>query len=393
MLDTRTSDGENARVSRRRVIGLLGAGSVAGLAGCIGTNRGDGTATGTASTGAGGQGSSGTRTVTDLLGRDVEVPGTVERVVCLESSTLREICHMNAADLVVGVEKREQEWAREIPYNIAHPRFQELPVIGPRGGDPELVAQQDPDVIFMVASTEPVRTMQQQTGIPVVGIPGGDLENQRTTLYESWRVIGRVLDKQERAESLITYTDDIVADFDDRTADAPNNGTRDVIVSGVNFRGPGTFTTILLPYPPLKWLNTKSVAHGAFPDTFERGEYNGVTVSDEKFLEWDPERLFLDLANLELAKQTLQKNPEFEGLSAIRNGQVYGLHPFNQYNNNLTCTLANGYYLGSVLYPDRFSDVSIEEKANEIYDTYLGAPVYDQVADIFGGYETYDLTG
>lgn len=395
MQDNDATEMQDGYITRRKALQVAGAAGVAALAGCTGGDGGDGDGSdgeGNGNDGGSTSGSSDAKTVTDLLGREVEVPETVESILGLESSALREISHMGAADLVAGVEEREQGWAQEIPYNMANPRFQDVPVIGPRGGDPELVAQQDPDVIFMVASKEPVTEMQRKTDIPVLGLPGGDLEKQRTVLYDSWRTIGEVLDEQDRAETLIEYTDETVADFDERTKDASNNGERDVLVSGLNFRGPGTLTTILLPYPPLKWLNTESVAHGKFPDVYEKGEYLGVTVSDEKFLQWDPGTLFLDLSNLGLARKTLEKKPEFEELSAIQNDRVYGLHPFNQYNNNLTCTLANGYYMGTVLYPDQFSDVDPEEKADEIYETYLGEPVYDQVADVFGGYRTYDLT-
>ena len=45
-----------------------------------------------------------TRTITDSLGRKVEVPEKVESIVCVGVGALRYTCYVGAADLVVGVE-------------------------------------------------------------------------------------------------------------------------------------------------------------------------------------------------------------------------------------------------------------------------------------------------
>ena len=46
----------------------------------------------------------GFRMITDGSGREVEIPETVERAVCVGVGALRYSCYMEAADRIVGVE-------------------------------------------------------------------------------------------------------------------------------------------------------------------------------------------------------------------------------------------------------------------------------------------------
>ncbi|HOT95326.1 MAG TPA: iron ABC transporter substrate-binding protein, partial [Methanoregulaceae archaeon] len=49
------------------------------------------------------------------------------------------------------------------------------------------------------------------------------------------------------------------------------------------------------------------------------------------------------------------------------------------YNTNYETVLANAYFVGKVLYPDRFADVDPEKKADEIFSFFIGKPVYTQL--------------
>ena len=46
--------------------------------------------------------------------------------------------------------------------------------------------------------------------------------------------------------------------------------------------------------------------------------------------------------------------------------------------------LVSAYYVGSLLYPEAFEDVNFEEKASEIFDTFLGEPEYLSVLEEAG---------
>lgn len=378
MPQSAASIGDSTRISRRNLTQALGAGVAAGLAGCLGGQSG-----------GGGDG----EVVTDMADRDVEVPETVESLIVLGPGGLRMISQLDAADMVIGVEENEQGWSRQIPYNMANPHFQDLPVIGPQfGGEAELIAREDPDVIFW-SRLDPAdaQGLQEKTGIPVVSITKDDFGPNRQVLYESWDVIADVLDKHDRVESLKDYIETSIDDLDGRTADIPDDEKESVYAGGVSHRGPQGLQSTKAPFPPLEWVNANFAAEELHYEEEGRDRLK-AEVSKEKILQWNPEVIFVDLGNLETLQEDVRSNPEYEDLDAFQNDRVYGYHPYHQYHLNESTTLANGYFMGDVLFPEQFEDVSPAAKADEIYEQFFGEAVYDQVAERFGDYGSVDLT-
>ena len=73
---------------------------------------------------------SGTRLITDGAWRQVEVPETVESVVCVGVGALRYTCYMGAADRVVGVEDYENQPDLTRLYSYVNgERFKDLSLI------------------------------------------------------------------------------------------------------------------------------------------------------------------------------------------------------------------------------------------------------------------------
>ncbi|MFW5987774.1 MAG: iron ABC transporter substrate-binding protein, partial [Methanohalophilus sp.] len=57
----------------------------------------------------------------------------------------------------------------------------------------------------------------------------------------------------------------------------------------------------------------------------------------------------------------------------------------SSYHRNIENVLINTHYIGSVLYPEKF-DEDIEDKADEIYEVFLGKSVYEEMQDVVGSY-------
>ena len=115
-----------------------------------------------------------TRTITDGNGREVEIPQTVESIVCVGVGALRYSCYMQAQDLVVGVEDYETKAGMSRLYNYVNfDKFGTLPVTG-TNGEPfvEEIINVGPQVIVMssYANVDPDE-LQSKTGIPVVMVP------------------------------------------------------------------------------------------------------------------------------------------------------------------------------------------------------------------------------
>ena len=131
------------------------------------------------------------RVITDGKDRNVEIPYSVARIVCVGVGALRYTCYVGGADRVVGVEDYETKPGMSRLYNYVNfDLFQNLPVTG-TNGEPfvEEIINVDPQVIVMssYASQDPDE-LSQKTGIPVVVVPGSD-----TTLDEKAYVTIRIL--------------------------------------------------------------------------------------------------------------------------------------------------------------------------------------------------------
>jgi iron complex transport system substrate-binding protein len=113
-------------------------------------------------------------------------------------------------------------------------------------------------------------------------------------------------------------------------------------------------------------------------------------IAKEKIVEWNPDILFMDLSTLQMganvdALHELKTDPAYQTLTAVKTGKVYGLLPYNWYTQNFGSILANAYFIGKVLYPNRFADIDPAAKADEIYTFFVEKPVFHQMDAAFGG--------
>ncbi len=322
----------------------------------------------------------GTRTVTDMSGREVEIPENVNEIVGLEAGSLRLITYLNATDKVVGVEQFEKDDQMGRPYILAHPELLELSSIGPiHGGDAELIAAQDPDVIFWTYCTaKDANDLQEKTGIPVVALTYGDLGANRDTFHEALRLMGEVLGKENRAEQVIQYIESTIQHIEKRTENISSKRKPEVYIGGVGHHGTHGIVSTEPQYTPFQFVNAKNVA--------DKLGVEHVMVGEGKLVQWNPDVIFLDEGGYSLVMNDL-KEPQFRTMKAVREENLYGVLPYNYYTTNYGTVLADSYYIGKVLYPEVFGDVEPSEKADEIYEELVGEPVYDDMKENLGGFK------
>lgn len=359
-------------MQRRRFLETIAVGAVGVTAGCLS----DSTTL------------SGGRDLTDLTGRRVTVPEEPASVVAVNPGSLRLVAQFEATDLVVGVENDETAWQQEIAYNVANPNLANETVIGGRGGEVETLIAEDPEVILSTGGAEELETVQERTGIPTVGLSWGQLiDIGGPKLPEVWELLGTVLAREDRADELQSFLIDTTAEFTRRVENAERSETRPTYVTGVSFEGGQGFEATRPQFAPFDLL-------GGIDNVAADVGFSGiphVTVSAETIIDWDPEFVFVDLHNLDLVVDDIERNSAFQNLTAVENGNVYGLLPNYQYALNHSNALANAYAVGSVLYPDAFDDIALGDRADDIYETLLGASIYDEVAAIQGGFGQVEL--
>lgn len=326
------------------------------------------------------------RTIVDGDGREVEIPYTVESIVCVGVGALRYTCYMEGQDLVVGVEDYETKAGMSRLYNYVNfDKFGSLPVTG-TNGEPfvEEIINVDPQVIVMssYANVDP-DDLQSKTGIPVVVVPGSD-----TTLddkaYETIRIMGELYGKEERAASLTEYLHGIEKDLADRTSGVSDEDKPTAYVCGVSFKGAHGFEGTEAYYGPFELIRANNLAN-------KTGQNGAFDVDLEQVLAWNPDVIFMDFNGLDLINADYAEHPDYySSLTAVQEGKVYSQISFRSSASNLETALADAYYAATILYPEQFADVNVEEKTGEIFQMLLGSNPYNDLKE--AGYEFRPVT-
>lgn len=329
-----------------------------------------------------------TVTIKDMAGRQVVIPDKVQRIVAL-SSTLRFVVYLKGIDKVAGIEAAEKKEINNAgrPYMATlRGRAEKIPIVGEGGAgrlpDFEKLIAISPQVIF-TTSVDPAQAdmIQQKTNIPVVVVSYGgvgvvDIE----AVIGSLNLMGRIIGAEKRANELRDYIRTTLKDLMKRTETISSNKKTNVYVGGVSYRGAHGITSTQAFYPPLEWINAKNIANYI-------QKQGPVFIDREQLLLWNPDILFIDTNSFNLIYDDYKKDPFFYSkLKAIQTGHVYSTLPYNNYFTNIELAFCNAYFMGKILYPERFKDIVPARKSDDIINFFIGILLYKEIKDQLKGF-------
>lgn len=331
-----------------------------------------------------------------MVGRTVEVPADIQRIVCSGPGCLRLVTYVQAQDKLVGIESIDQADTSGMPYQLANVEFfQSLPMTGAGGGKeigvgpyPEQVISAAPEVILITyMDADRADDLQTQYGIPVVILNYGDVNSFHDENFVAClNLLGTLFQKEERAQEVIDFFADAENDLLTRTENIADEDKPSVYIGGLCAKGSHGIDSTSSNYAPFAALNADNVASSI-------GIEKQLFISKEQLIEWNPDIIFIDTGSYELIKEDYTKNSEYyESLGAFKSGKVYTQFPYNYYTTNYGTALADAYYIGKVVYPEQFADINMEEKADEIYEFLVGEAVYDKMAEGYCGFEKLDFS-
>ena len=347
-----------------------------------------------------------TVTVTDMIGRQVEiVPGSYQRIVCIGAGALRLYSYVGDVSLLCGVEDIDNMSLSERPQmfdGVARPYvmvygddFAALPSCGVGGpnaqaAEAEKILSCTPDLIISeYEDTEKEDALQQQVGVPVVtlrtGVDGvfGEEFNGSVTL------LGQVLGKETRAAELLAFVAAETADIQARTADITEDSKPAVYICGLGNWGTTNHLMTVEDYSTFRVANIKNVVTGL-------GTKGVQPIEAEKFtaLGADMDIMLMDAAAVKNIRPLYAEDSGiFDSCRAWQNGEVYLEMAYNAYYTNYEIALANAWFAGKCAYPDRFEDIDMTEKLNEITGAFLGKGIAEDIyrmPNSFGGYQKID---
>lgn len=321
-----------------------------------------------------------TRIVVDGLGREIEVPAKVETIVTLGNAS-RMATYLGLADKMITVTSGDNNDSIVMAYGYYnHDIWADLPVCSSGGYgeiNPEVIIEASPDVILCTFEEDIVANIEEQLGRKVVAAPQGTLFAED---YEhALRVFGEACGVSDRAETVIAFIQECLADLDSRTSSIADDSKPTALCAAATFRGGHGIAGVYANNAVFVTVNAKDVTVGYID------AQKGVEVDKEQVLEWNPDLIVLDASNLGLVENEYAEDPAFfESLNAVKNGELYQWPNSTSNYTNVEIPLVNAYYIGSVMFPEAFADVDFETKAEEIFRFFLGHDGYLSVLNNAG---------
>lgn len=335
------------------------------------------------------------KTITDLLGREVEVPSDPQRIVCIGAGALRlysYIGDMNKLCGVENVEKTDSIYGKNLSLRAYKELNQDLidslPDCGKGGpanqsAEAEAILACNPDLIISLYTSDAaaMNELQTQTNTPVVVLSYGKTTAFDKNVEDSLTLLGEILNKQDRATELVNYIKGLQNDLSTRTSSIEESTKKSVYLGCNSFYGKHGFLSTSGNNSIFNLINIKNAAVGITTES-------NYTMDLEKLVSIDPDIVVLDAGGLAIMKTEYSESSTakvYNSLTALKNGEVYLIMPYNAYFTNIEVAYINAYYIAQVVYSDNFKDINFKEKADEIFNKFLGSNFYEKVANSFYG--------
>jgi iron complex transport system substrate-binding protein len=297
-------------------------------------------------------------TVTDALGRTVNVPKQIDSIYCIGACSLRLVSYFDVVDKVQAIETAGTFNTRDDQtyYLVNKAKFSALPQVATTA---EAILALNPSVIITSTASDvgTADNLQSQTSIPVYVI-NADLEFG-TAFYDQITSLGTLFGEQTRAAEL---NEGIANMINDITSKVTTASTESAYACGMFYYGGASFlkgSGNYLPFDYSKVTNAIEPAANGQP----------YTITLETLIADDPDYIFIDSIGLSSCiasiNENIAANTGLDNVSAVKNNNIYSTMVYKCYGTNWENQLVNAYYVASVINGNVYS-WNFEDKANEV---------------------------
>ena len=307
-----------------------------------------------------------TLTLVDQADRTVTVPRPIERVVSTFPSLTRVIVELGGVDKLVGVSDymTMDTYAANLLELRAYPELKELPGVGSTEPNLEQIVFLKPDVVFSSTSPDQANVIQMNTGIPTVGLSTSYPYEGKGGAFEGYRLAGRVIGKEERAEELISFVNEEFDKIRDVVSEIPDSER-----VRVYYMGWGKITRPhMTEYGPIEIAGGINVAAGS-------GYGWNVETTKEQVIKWNPDIILIHSTGKSHFGGTLVEDilsdPDLQSINAVKDGKVY-YSKGGYIGRNPATGVTEVPYMAKLFYPKKFEDLDVEMEGNRILEKFYG---------------------
>lgn len=324
--------------------------------------------------------------VTDMGGTEVSVPNELRKTFCTNPIGTVDL-YCLAPDLLAG-------WNFK-PYGLAQSyipeAYLELPSLGVWMGagntpNPEEIAQQDPDVLLCFWTADDngramVEEVTRETAMPTLLV-----DYRLQSAPETFRFLGALFGREERAEELAAYCEEKIAYIADVVAGIPQDERKSIYLAqssgGLSTDPVGSMHVD----DALELCGVRNVAD--LPGTVGQG-MGMPTVNIEQVAQWNPDAVLVSEYTMSDYRISdlygeIRDSAEWRHVAAVKEGRVYSIPqaPFSWFGRPPSVVRLLGcLQLLKLLYPAHVEELDVREEARAFYDLFLNAELTDTKLD------------
>lgn len=262
-----------------------------------------------------------TRTVTDELARQVQLPEQIERIVSLAPSITESVFAIDQGHRLVGVTQ----------YSNYPAQARDLPIVGSYINlNVEKIVELQPDLCLATKDGNPYSAIRQleRAGIPVYALDPRDLP----AIMETIQDLGRVLGAEEKARQVAGVMQQKIQEIKEVVGQAESRPRvfYQIGVSPIVSAGKDTFAHELITLAGGENVAAKANQYPRY--------------SREDVLVFNPDVILINTMGKEeiMVQEEKEKWQKFHQIRAVKNGRIHALNPdlFNRPTPKLTRALA-----------------------------------------------------
>ncbi len=310
-------------------------------------------------------------TIEDSLGNEITIDGVPQRVVLAGKATLitanAYYLFEEARDQVVAIGKTNQGLGNFLHY--LDPDFADVTKLSHEVG-PEQIAAQRPDLVIVKDFMyKRLGAALSKLGIPVLAL---NLESAESFIRDI-NILGEVLDRQARAEEIVTIYEERLSDLERRTRALTADDKPRVLMLYYSVRGNDTSFNI----PPKSWIQTFQVEiAGGSPVWADSNIGRGwKTVNFEQIAAWDPDSIVITSyhsAPDDFFEEIISSD-KWQQLRATREGNVHAFPAdFYSWAQPDVRWILGAQWLATTLHPDIFRSMDMRSEVISFYRSMYG---------------------
>jgi iron complex transport system substrate-binding protein len=307
-----------------------------------------------------------TTTVTDIAGRTVHVPATVNKIADQWAAhvIIDELLGRGSSVVAVnsGVQSSHNHLLQEIDPHIAKA---DAPCTN-SGCNAEQLLKDAPDLVFWAGKSTGADSLQQQTGVPVYDLSGfTTFATMESDITATGSVLGA--DAKAKAAAYNSYLQKQVSDVQAAVKHATEPAPSVLHVLSTNHGqltvdGAGTLIDT--------WI---TLAGGTDAAAKAGVKGNMVTINEEELAAMNPDVIIFESGSSNSVAKARADLPAWNSLKAVQDNRVYqdpeGVFPWDRYGPEEALQVE---WAGQLLHPSAFPGLNMQTVATDFYQRFFG---------------------